>query len=726
MSKTKKQLLATAIFCSLAASGFTADVDSVTPKEQAEPGTSLSKYYLAEVVVEGKRYIAGEYVRATSNIGILGEQEAMTSPISVTTISEKSINDFNSSTDGLSGILSLAPSVRISGNASADVISARGFSLNGYDMYLNGIPGMFAMYRQTTNYIDSIDVIEGPATGITGTGYNMNPGATINVNSKVATDTPITNLGFAYYGKSSFEQTIDVGRRFGKDNQFGIRINASNVSGERGIDHWSLNQKDIYINLDQKSKNSKTNFLIGYVDTDSKGRPTAMSFDSTVTKLPGAPDGSVNFNPEWRRDQYTNFVMTLNHEQNINDHTKAFLNAGYHHQDWYYCLENGSISVVDNNGNYQTDFEMLPLSIKKKYLQIGIRGDFKLGTVKNDYVLAVDKEWRYYGYDYGGSSSIFTSNIYNPSSGSWVQPSDFGAVSLNYPGSASKSTGWSIMDTLTTADGKLQVLLGLHGHNITEDSYNVRTGIQKAAGYKTSGVSPTFGINYAFTPRLSIYANHSENFTVGSMVSGGKYINNGAILEPTKTKQNEIGVKFKTGDFFHKLSYFDIEKANTYDQDLGGGKYYKTLDGRQKNRGIEYTATGSLGDKWNLIGGFMYLDAKQAKTASTSSNGKWVNGAPAWSFTMGAEYKATKELSLLARINYLGSSYIQNEKFSVPGYFKFDLGARYNTKLNNTPVTIKAMVYNVTNKNYWQPQAGSNSLYLGTPRTIMLSAEFKL
>lgn len=721
----RKKALAVAVFCTLTSVGFITHAYAAQQETAAEQ--PLARHQLAEVVVEGRRYIAGEYVRATSNIGILGERDAMTSPISVLTISEKSINDFNSSTDGLSGILSLAPSIRISGNASADVVSARGFALNGYDMYLNGVPGMFAMYRQTLNYIDSIDVIEGPATGITGSGYNMNPGATINVNSKVATDKPVTDIGIAYYSQNSFEQKIDIGRRFGKDNRYGIRVNASNVNGERGIDHWKLDQKNIYVNFDQQSKNSKTNFLIGYVDTDSQGRPVAMNFANNLSNIPAAPDGSVNFNPQWRRDQYTNFVMTLNHEQRINDHTKAFLNAGYHHQDWYYCLENQNIKVIDNAGNYQTDFEMYPLSIKKKYLQVGIRGDFKLGTFKHDYVLAADKEWRYYGGIWGdvGNGQVFNGNIYNPNTQSWNKPNNVDAVSVDNPGSRSKATGWSIMDTISTADGKLQVMLGLHGHKITEDSYNVTTGAHKS-GYSSDAINPSFGINYAVNPKLSLYANHTENFTVGSMVSGGKYTNNGEVLPPSKTKQDEIGVKFKTGDFFHKLSYFDIEKANIYDHDLGGGKYYRSIDGRQKNKGFEYTATGSLGGKLNLIGGFMYLDAKQSKTASASSNGKRVNGAPEWSATLGAEYQATKELSFLLRASYLGSAYIQDEKYNVPGYFKFDLGAKYKTKIKNTPVEIRAMVYNVTGKNYWQPQSGSNSLYLGTPRTVMLSANFAL
>ena len=176
MFKKRKKTLILGVLCAVANlsfSNFAAAEEVISDTEKAHSKVistmseqELSTHHLAEVVVEGRRYIAGEYVRATSNIGILGEQSIMDSPISVTTISEKAINDFNSSTDGLSGLLTLDPSVRFTGSPAVDSLSIRGFDVTGYGMTLNGVPGMFAMYRQTTNYIDSIDVIEDRKSGV--------------------------------------------------------------------------------------------------------------------------------------------------------------------------------------------------------------------------------------------------------------------------------------------------------------------------------------------------------------------------------------------------------------------------------------------------------------------------------------------------------------------------------------------------------------------------------
>ena len=133
-----------------------------------------------------------------------------------------------------------------------------------------------------------------------------------------------------WHSKGAFEQSVDIGHRFGKDNRFGVRVNAYSTNGERSIKNWDLEQRNVYVNLDQKNDRSNTNFLFGYTYTDSQGRPYGVSVGSSYVgnSLPSAPDGDINFNPVWRRDKNTNLVMTLNHEQKINDHLTAFLNAG--------------------------------------------------------------------------------------------------------------------------------------------------------------------------------------------------------------------------------------------------------------------------------------------------------------------------------------------------------------------------------------------------------------
>ncbi|MFR4382969.1 MAG: hypothetical protein ACLT4X_00950 [Phascolarctobacterium sp.] len=81
---------------------------------------------------------------------------------------------------------------------------------------------------------------------------------------------------------------------------------------------------------------------------------------------------------------------------------------------------------------------------------------------------------------------------------------------------------------------------------------------------------------------------------------------------------------------------------------------------------------------------------------------------------------------MIGRMTYLGSSTIKSGTLDVPSYAKFDLGASYKTKWNNTPVSLDLMCYNLGGKDYWNARSGSSSLSLGAPRTVVLSANFEI
>ena len=535
-------------------------------------------------------------------------------------------------------------------------------------------------------------------------------------------DEDTRKVGIKYHSKGAHEEYIDFGTRLGEDKRYGVRINASNTNGERSIENWNLKQKNIYINLDQETENSKTNFMFGYTDTDSSGRPYGLSVSSSFVgnALPSAPDGKINTNPTWRRDKNTNLVMTLNHEQKINDHLKAFLNAGHFKQDWYYYV-GFSKTLLNEAGEFKATSDNWSLLEKRDYAQIGLKGDFKTGDLKHEWVAGVDRMWHYYGGPSNYSEeSGWTGNIYHPNTGSFAPPT-FAQTNAYYKDHA-RISGWSVMDSITTGNDKLNILVGLNGKSIAKDFYKPDGSHNKKSG-DYYDVSPSYGINYTFDPRVAVYASHTEDFVEGGIVGNG-YENEGTTLDPYKTKQNEIGVKFKTGDFFHKISYFDIKKANPVDVYKGGLKY-RLVDGEVRHKGFEYTATGTLAEKWNLIGGFMHLNAKQ-KTDKVETNGKRPNGVPEWSANLGVEYKASDDFSVLMRGNYVGSYYVLNEKYGVPSYFTLDAGVNYKTSLNSTPVTLRAMCYNVTNKKYWAPESNKNVLHSGGPRTFMLSAEFDI
>lgn len=723
MKLQKKNMLRRALL--LAAAGFS--LGGVVPAFAEETAiTSVPVYYdLSEVVVDGRRYIRGQYIAATNHTGILGETDPMKSPVSVNTISQKAVEDFTNPTEGLASMLTLSPSVQYAGNPAVDQVNIRGFAETGRGYNINGIPGMSDQNRQTMNYIDSVDVIEGPTAGITGVNAVADTlGGTVNINSKRAGETPLSKVGLAWYSKGAFEQSIDVGKRFGSNGEWGVRVNAMNVNGERGIDNWDLKQKDVYVNIDHKTDKSKTNFLVGYVDTDSEGRPAGVELDTSVTKLPDPISGNKNPGPSWRQDKYKQYIFTLNHEQRLNDHLTAFLNAGHYKEDWYYYLGSGSVTLLGNDGTYSYLAEKIPLLDQNDYIQLGLKGNFETGPLHHAWVASVDRHWQKSWFNDDYFAERYYGNLHGSMASDWLKPDEskftpYYGLSWKY-----RMSGWTLMDTITNLQNKLTVLVGVTGKSYDETDYADR--YTAVTGNKHSyAISPSYAINYEIKTGLAVYAAHTEQFQTGPLVpnDSSKYTNPGQMLDPGKTKQNEFGIKFKGGNFLHKLSYFDIKQPGTYEvPSVDGKKVTLTLDGEDRHKGLEYSIAGSLNEKWNLVGGFMYLDTDQVKNGP--SNGKHANGVPEWTASLGAEYVANDAFSILTRFNYVGSSYIQNEKFKVPGYFRMDLGARYKTEIGSTPVTLRAMCYNLFDKKYWQPLG--NTLYVGSGRTFTLAMDFSL
>lgn len=705
MLESKKKALAMSVLCAVASVGF---VVSASAAETDDKPT----HELKGIIVEGQAdVLPGGFVKSKADIGLLGDSDIMTTPFTVVNISNKSIESFQSPDKGIVDSLTLNPSVRLSSSGTYQDFTIRGFNMTGHHIYVNGIPGLLCQENIPTAWIDSATIIGGPNLGVNGSTLSEAVGGVVNLKSKAAVEDS-TKLKLGYRGGSSFEEAIDAQGRFGENDEWGIRVNANNIHGETSVENVNLKQENIFINIDRENEKSKTNFLVGYNHTNHEGGSNGFSFSKDVTQLPDAPDASKNYKPEWFYNEYDNWIVGINHEQKINENLAAFINAGYHREDWYGYLD-GGITITNNKGDYTVTGSVYPLALTKEYVGIGLKGDFKLGDVKNDYVIGIDKNWQNYDIgmnpDFNGSGGWSGSgNIYG--NNHWNNPGD---SRFNPPHSQDiRLTGWHIVDTMKMLDDKLQVTLGLHGH---------KADLTPAGkdNQESDAICPTYAVSYKITPDVVVYADHTESFGIGKMVSTSNgYENAGEILDPAKTKQNELGIKFKTGSTFHNLSMFEIEQANTVDSFENGNKYLR-VDGRQKNKGVEWSFNGEIGNKLDVIGGVMYLDSKDNK-------GNRVNGASEWSGTLGAIYNPDDNVSIIGRANYLGTTSINNGKLDVPSHLTFDLGMRYKTAVNNTPVTINAMCYNVAGKDYWNAKSGSNSLGLGAPRTFVLSAEFDI
>lgn len=101
MLKNKKAL-AMSVLCAIASVGFVVSASAETMHGN-----------LDEVVVEGsKDVLPGGLAKEAVTMGMLGKQDIMSAPMTVSEISNKAIEKFVSPNSGINGALTLDPSVR--------------------------------------------------------------------------------------------------------------------------------------------------------------------------------------------------------------------------------------------------------------------------------------------------------------------------------------------------------------------------------------------------------------------------------------------------------------------------------------------------------------------------------------------------------------------------------------------------------------------------------------
>ena len=137
-----------------------------------------------------------------------------------------------------------------------------------------------------------------------------------------------------------------------------------------------------------------------------------------------------------------------------------------------------------------------------------------------------------------------------------------------------------------------------------------------------------------------------------------------------------------------------------------------------------------------VLGGVTFLDTQQKDTGNDATEGKQVIGAAKHLLNLGLEYDLPQldGLTLTGDVIHTGKRYANDANtLKVDGYTTVDLGARYKTQLAGKAVTLKGVIANVTDKDYWssvggyENTAGDNGagyLTLGEPRTLKLSATF--
>jgi catecholate siderophore receptor len=155
------------------------------------------------------------------------------------------------------------------------------------------------------------------------------------------------------------------------------------------------------------------------------------------------------------------------------------------------------------------------------------------------------------------------------------------------------------------------------------------------------------------------------------------------------------------------------------------------MAGEKRVRGFEVGVSGSITEKWDVFGGYTYLDAKLLKAGGSGAafglqDGQPFPNTPKSSVSLWTTYEVLPQLSISGGAYYvdkvMGSTNPALRKW-IPDYWRFDAGATY---VVNEKVNLQLNIQNLTDEVYFNQAYPTHyaSIAPGRSAVLTLNARF--
>jgi iron complex outermembrane receptor protein len=650
---------------------------------------------------------AGGQVARGGRVGILGSQDLMDTPFSITNYTQKLIQDQQAKSIG--DVLLNDPAVRVArgfGNYQ-QVYFVRGLPVFSDDMAYNGLYGLLPRQYLAAELVERVEVLRGASAFLNGAAPGGSGlGGAINGMPKRAPNEALNEVTLAVDSAGQGYAAGDFARRFGPDGRFGLRINAMRRDGKTEVNDEKNESSLLSAGFDYRGTDLRVSADLGWQDYKLQGAQPSVTFADGVPIL-AAPDAKRNVGQAWTSSTEHDTFGTLRAEYDLVRDWTVWGAYGARHGDESNDLANPTVTDAAGTMNFLRFTGTRRDRISTG--EVGLRGKLKTGDIGHTLVLSAAT---YHAktnapFDFADFAGVTAGTLYAPVA---FAPPPTGA----FPGetiSDLRTSSIALADMLSFLQDSLLVTLGAR-HQTFKDT-----------GYDESRTTPVAGVVYKVNKMVSVYASYVEGLTKGDIAPQTNgfppqaVVNGGEVFAPYQTKQGEIGVKLDIGRFGATFNVFDAKKP-VYSVNTATNRFERTDD--QRNRGAELSLFGEAMPGLRLLGGASFLNAK-------FEGGTRAIGAPKTQFNLGADWDVPglQGLSIDGRVVYTGSQFADAANTQeVPSWTRVDLGARYVFDIGQQQLTLRARVDNVANKSYWASAGGfpgAGYLVLGTPRTFTVS-----
>lgn len=665
---------------------------------------------LATVNVDASR--TSGFVPSTVEAGTFRGASLMDVPATVNTVTREVIE-----LQGAAGVYDVLRNTagvtrQQNGGDTFDQLVIRGIAVENRTNYrLNGALAIPNISEIPMENKERVEVLKGASALYYGF---TSPAGVINFVTKRASATPVTSLGLVVDEHGTAQGAMDIGRQFGDENQFGLRVNAaggrigSSIDGVDGNRQFGSAAFDWRVNSRLTLRADIEQYHKEIVEQAGITRPAAVN---GVITLPSLPDPTKRLGPLSAVFDAKVTNTQLRADYALTDNWALMVEAGHSEGERdrrlasfsNYNVRTGAGRITGNDQHLEQSSDLF---------RTELFGTFATGSVQHELTIGAARSAKtqdpIYQRTYGGATTV--QNLYNPvsigtltSSATPTRPTSGGLDS--------EELGLYALDRITLTS-QWQLVVGAR-HTQYESTQDASATLPRIA-YDVSKTTPLAALSYKFTPDLVGYVSYAQGVEEGEIAPAGT-TNQNTRMAPGVSKQKELGLRWLTGSgTLLSTALFDIERPGTY---TNAANVY-VADGRQTYRGIEMSAQGRLTRAlaWQMSA--QWLDAEFADI-NAQYDGKMPENTARKTASMFLAY----DIAALPGLSVNGGAYFTgrrpiddlNQGF-IPGTTIYAAGVRYVTQLMGRRTTWQVNVDNLADKRYWS--AAGTRLAVGTPRTL--------
>ena len=262
---------------------------------------------------------------------------------------------------------------------------------------------------------------------------------------------------------------------------------------------------------------------------------------------------------------------------------------------------------------------------------------------------------------------------------------------------------------------------GLRWDRFTLDYRTVDAASQESTLERTDDmVSWRGGAVYKPKPNGSVYFGLGTSLnpsTEGLSLSAAT-----AALEPEKSRSLEAGTKWDLlgGRVGFNTALFNTRKTNARTPGINPGDPPTVLQGEHTVSGVEFGVNGNVTDRWQMFGGYTFMDSEITRSNNAAEIGKEFGNTPNHSLSLWTSYRLPRGVELGGGAQYVGDRFNSNTGArTAPAYWVVDAMAAYRV---TEQLTLRLNGLNVANERYID-RVGGGHFIPGPGRSVMLTAD---